>query len=120
MKNLKVAQIEKSFSGYGHNIITVTVSGKLINDYGEIQDVNNYELKCTSNNTVATDAYFDEYYDDYLENENSFYETRYEAGESLVDEVFRKNQIESDYEITEVYSVEEVKELRDNLRNEIN
>lgn len=112
MKDLKVTRIEKRFSGYGHNEITVTVTGNLINDYGEEEQVEDLRLKCTSNNTMATDAYFDEYYDEDVENEDSFFETRYEAGESLVDEVFRKNQIESDYEITEVFSVEEVKEMR--------
>lgn len=116
MKDLQVTSIDKIFSGYGHNEITVTVTGKLINDYGEEKQVEDFELKCTSNNTMATDAYFDDSYDENLENEDSFYETRYEAGESLVDEVFRKNQIESNYEITEVYTVEEVKELREELK----
>ena len=64
MKHLKVTRIEKRFSGYGHNNITVTVSGKLINDYGDVEDVKDCELKCTSNNTTATDAYFSEYYDE--------------------------------------------------------
>lgn len=84
MKDLKVTRIEKRFAGYGHNNITVKVTGKLINVYGEVQDVKDHEIKCTSNNTMATDAYFDDMYDEDLENEESFYETRHEAASSLV------------------------------------
>ena len=117
MKDLKVTRIEKRFSGYGHNEVTVTVTGNLITYYGEEEQVEDFKLKCTSANTQATDAYFDAYFDEDLENEEGFYETRYEAGESLVDEVFRKNQIESDYEIMEVMTVDEVKELRKDLKS---
>jgi len=119
MKDLKVTQIEKSFAGYGHNNIIVTVTGKLINDYGEVEEVEDHELKCTSTNTMATDAYFDEMYDEDLENEDSFYETRHEAGSSLIDEVFSKNQIESDYEIENLATPEEVKEMREHIKSEM-
>lgn len=118
MKDLKVTRIEKGFAGYGHNNITVTVTGKLINDSGEVQDVEDHELKCTSTNTMATDAYFDDMYDEDLGNEESYYETRHEAASSLVNEVFRKNQIESDYEIEGVPTPEDVKEMREQIKSE--
>lgn len=118
MKDIKVTRIEKGFAGYGHNNIIVTVTGKLINDYGEVEEVEDHEIKCTSTNTMATDAYFDDMYDEDLENEESYYETRHEAGSSLVDEVFRKNQIESDYELEGILTTEEVKEMREKIKAE--
>ncbi len=116
MKDLQVTRIEKSFKGYGHNKVTVTVTGKLIDAHGDEKDVEDYELSCVTTNLIATDAYFDEYYDEDLDNEDRIYETRFEAGESLVDEVFRKNDIQSDYELTTVMNVEEVREMRDEIR----
>lgn len=115
--DLQVTRIEKRFTGYGHNEVTITVTGTLIDNEG-VREVEDFELKTTSTNTMATDAYFDEYFDENLDNENSFYESRYEAAEALIDEVFRKHEVESDYEIEDLMTTEEVKELRESLKNE--
>jgi len=112
MKDLKVTHIKKRFSGYGHNEITITITGLLRFEFDDDQQVEDYELKCTSNNVSATDAYFDDQYDENLENKGRLIETRYEAGEQLVNEVFRKHEIVNTYEITEVPTVDEVIELR--------
>ena len=118
MSILKVTQIEEGFSGCGHKNITIIVTGKLIDASGEVQEVEDHELKCTSNNTMASDSFFDDTYDEGLENEDSYYETRHEAGASLVDEVFRKNNIDSDYQIEGIPTAEEVKEMREQVKAE--
>lgn len=121
INDLKVTRISKQFAGYGHNTITVRVTGTLI-DYEGTREVEDLELKCTSTKTQATDAFFDDQYDQDLDNIDSFYDCRYEAAESLIDEVFSKNSVESSYEIDledgELLTPEEVKELRESLMEE--
>jgi len=104
------------YSGHGHNRITIVVNGKLSYGHGEEIEVLNHTLKCISNNTMATDVYFDDEYDEYLQNEGNFIECRYEAAEELVGEVLRKNDVISSYVITTVMTPDEVKELRQNLK----
>ncbi|MCK9477725.1 MAG: hypothetical protein M0R46_17565 [Candidatus Muirbacterium halophilum] len=111
--NLVVTNIRKQPHGAGHNKVYITVTGELKDEDGT-KNVEDYELNCVTNNTMATDAYFDDVYDEDLTNIDSFYETRYDAAESLIDEVFRVNDIISDYEI-DIYGLlttTEVKELR--------
>lgn len=121
INDLKVTRISKQFAGYGHNTITVRVSGTLVDSEG-IREVEDLELKCTSTNTMATDTFFDEQFDQDLDNVGSYYDCRYEAAESLIDEVFSKNSIESTYDIDlehdELLTPEEVKELRGSLIEE--
>lgn len=118
MKDLKVNTIEKSPSGHGHYKIIITVTGVMVDDCGKQKNVEDFELNAVTNNMMATDAYFDSLYDEDLDNEDSFYECRMEAAESLVGEVLRNNKIYSDFEITTVPTLEEVQELRENLKEE--
>ncbi len=95
--NLKVIDISKQFSGYGHNKVSIRVDGLLVTDDGEEIEVDNHELTCTSTNTMATDSWFDEYYDD--DSEGRYYESREEAGREIVSEVLQANNIISTFEI---------------------
>ncbi len=66
-------------TGQGHFKITIEMDGK--------------ELYAITNNVMAIDAAFDEYYDD-EDNSGRFYESRLEAQEALVREILRANDIE--------------------------
>lgn len=77
MENLiETLKIKKE--GYGHFIISIEIYGK--------------EFKTTTTNSMAIDVVRDHNYDDNC-NEESYYESRLEAQESLVNEILFKNDI---------------------------
>ena len=51
------------------------------------------ELSTITINTIAIDTAFDDRYDD-VDNEDCFYESRFEAQEALVNEILTANEIE--------------------------
>jgi hypothetical protein len=117
---LKIEGIDAGVANRGHKKISIFVTGTLSDVYGEEKEVEFYELKCTTTNTLATDCYYDDNYDNDIENEDRFYECRYEAGESIVDEVFMKNDIDLTlkYVIQNIPTLEEVIELREEIKRE--
>lgn len=78
MENL-IETLRRKKTGYGHFSISVEIDGQ--------------EFKCTTTNTMALDAAFDDCYDD-VDNSGRYYESREEAQEDLVNEILRANEIE--------------------------
>ncbi len=78
MKNL-IKTLRSKWTGYGHFSISIEMDGQ--------------EFKATTTNTMAIDAAFDDCYDD-KDNSGSYYESREEAQEALVNEILRVNKIE--------------------------
>lgn len=76
-----IKTLRKKLSGYGHFIISIEIDGKI--------------FKTTTTNTIATDAAFDEYYDD-EDNSESLYPTREEAQIALINEILTANNIDLD------------------------
>lgn len=70
--------LRKTFKSYGHFIISIDVDGQ--------------ELKTITTNTMAIDAAFDDFYDD-EDQSGSYYESRREAQEVLVNEILADNEI---------------------------
>ena len=78
MKNL-IETLRSEWTGYGHFSISIEMDGQ--------------EFKATTTNTMAIDAAFDDCYDD-EDNAGSYYESREEAQEALVNEILWTNKIE--------------------------
>ena len=74
-------------SGYGHYKISIDVRATLLRD--------GHVLSTVTDNMLAIDAAFDEYYDD-EDNEGRFYESREEAQEALVNEILNSNKVDVD------------------------
>ena len=66
--------------GAGHFIISIEMDGN--------------ELSTVTTDTLAIDAAFDEDYDN--DTEGRFYESRFQAQETLVNEILSANEINSD------------------------
>ena len=77
MKNL-IETLRSKKTGHGHFSISIEMDGK--------------KLEATTTNTMAIDAAFDDCYDD-VDNSGSYYESREEAQEALVNEILRVNKI---------------------------
>jgi len=77
MENL-IETLKKKTVGR-HFIISIEMDGK--------------ELSTITINTIAIDTAFDDRYDD-VDNEDCFYESRFEAQEALVNEILTANEIE--------------------------
>lgn len=75
---IKTLRSERA-SGYGHFFISIEINGEV------------YKKK--TNNTMAIDCAFDEYYDD-EDNSGRYFENRQEAQMELVNEILRANEIE--------------------------
>ncbi len=75
MKNL-IETLRSKKTGYGHFSISIEMDGKV--------------FKTTTTNTMAIDAAFDDCYDD-DDNSGSYYESREEAQEALVNEIWWAN-----------------------------
>ena len=65
-------------TGHGHFQVSIEIKGK--------------QYKTTTTNTMAIDAAFDDCYDD-NDNNGRYYESREEAREDLINEIFRANNI---------------------------
>ena len=78
MENL-IKTLRSKWTGYGHYSISIEMDGE--------------EFKATTTNTMAIDVAFDDCYDD-KDNSGSYYESRREAQEALVNEILRANKIE--------------------------
>ena len=77
MKNL-IETLRSKKTGHGHFSISIEMDGQ--------------EFKTTTTNTMATDAAFDDCYDD-TDNSERYYENREEAQEALVNEILTANNI---------------------------
>lgn len=70
-----IETLRKRKTGCGHFNISIQMDGE--------------ELSTTTTNTMAIDAAFDDYYDD-EDNSESYYESRSEAQEALVNEILER------------------------------
>ena len=76
-----VNTLRKEFRGYGHFKISIEIYGKI---YSSV-----------TTNTMAIDAAFDDEYDLIMdENDERYFDSQYEAKESLVNEILSNNDIE--------------------------
>lgn len=78
MRNL-IETLRSKKTGYGHFNVSIEMDGK--------------KLEATTTNTMAIDVAFDDCYDD-NDNSGSYYESREEAKEALVNEILWANEIE--------------------------